>query len=211
MPGGSHTLTLWTRLLYVHNNRLSYTKNVQSTFEHILRSQILCSLLKRSYGSRSSHFKQIIEGSVLKGHKSTSRSLKWRKSAGLASSRKLLHTKNTLSGAAAESVTVVQVPVPEYQINGNQQKIAIGDEILFKGLESEFPCMTKRQTSGPEPAYNNTVSGYQTFNYDQKFYLRHREGVLPGFTLAYETWGTLNEEKKQCCIFVHGVVCKFTC
>lgn len=44
--------------------------------------------------------------------------------------------------------------------------------------------------SGPEPSYDKVVAGYKTFRSAEPFRCVWG-GVLPGLTLAYETWGTL--------------------
>jgi homoserine O-acetyltransferase len=49
--------------------------------------------------------------------------------------------------------------------------------------------MTNRNIpAGPEPVYDRVVSGYETFRSAQPFVCEWG-GVLPEFTLAYETWG----------------------
>ncbi|OAD07930.1 hypothetical protein MUCCIDRAFT_32837 [Mucor lusitanicus CBS 277.49] len=55
--------------------------------------------------------------------------------------------------------------------------------------------------SGPEPSYDNIVTGYEKFEYPHPFLLDHG-GILPKFDIAYETWGTLNE-KKDNAILIH--------
>ncbi|TPX32560.1 homoserine O-acetyltransferase [Synchytrium microbalum] len=71
----------------------------------------------------------------------------------------------------------------------------------------EFPCLEKnaeRERSldgGPEPDYQNVVSGYSLYHHNAPFYTHHG-GVLPEFHLAYETWGKLNE-KRDNVILVH--------
>lgn len=70
-----------------------------------------------------------------------------------------------------------------------------------------FPCIdklasrTQELDSGPEPSYDNIVTGYETFEYNKPFLLDHG-GILPKMTIAYETWGQLNE-KKDNCILIH--------
>jgi homoserine O-acetyltransferase len=44
--------------------------------------------------------------------------------------------------------------------------------------------------SGPEPNYDKVVAGYETFHSPEPFACEWG-GELPGFTLAYESWGTL--------------------
>ncbi len=46
---------------------------------------------------------------------------------------------------------------------------------------------------GPEPRYDQTVSGYETFRSPVPFVCEWG-GVLPEITLAYETWGELSAE-----------------
>lgn len=70
-----------------------------------------------------------------------------------------------------------------------------------------FPCIDKMNSrtleldSGPEPSYDNIVTGYEKFEYPYPFLLDHG-GILPKFDIAYETWGTLNE-KKDNAILIH--------
>ncbi|KAI9023550.1 homoserine O-acetyltransferase [Phycomyces nitens] len=70
-----------------------------------------------------------------------------------------------------------------------------------------FPCIDKLNSrtleldSGPEPSYDKVVTGYETFEYNQPFLLDHG-GILPKFTIAYETWGELNA-KKDNVILIH--------
>ncbi|KAI8065457.1 homoserine O-acetyltransferase [Gongronella butleri] len=70
-----------------------------------------------------------------------------------------------------------------------------------------FPCIdklasrTQELDSGPEPSYDKVVTGYEQFDYEQPFLLDHG-GILPKMSIAYETWGTLNEAKDNC-ILIH--------
>ena len=47
---------------------------------------------------------------------------------------------------------------------------------------------------GPEPTYDKIVSGYQTFHHPNPLQLDWG-GSLPGFDIAYETWGELSPER----------------
>ncbi|KAI9483896.1 MAG: homoserine O-acetyltransferase [Benjaminiella poitrasii] len=60
---------------------------------------------------------------------------------------------------------------------------------------------TELVDSGPEPSYDNIVTGYEKFEYPYPFLLDHG-GILPKFDIAYETWGTLNERKDNA-ILIH--------
>ncbi|KAI7866709.1 Alpha/Beta hydrolase protein [Spinellus fusiger] len=70
-----------------------------------------------------------------------------------------------------------------------------------------FPCIdklvsrTQELDNGPEPSYDKVVTGYEVFEHNQPFLLDYG-GVLPNFTIAYETWGTLNE-KRDNAILIH--------
>ncbi|KAI8823360.1 Alpha/Beta hydrolase protein [Fimicolochytrium jonesii] len=73
-----------------------------------------------------------------------------------------------------------------------------------------FPCVERNQErersldGGPEPAYENVVSGYKTFHYPHPFTFVHG-GSLPSFNIAYETWGTLNESKSNAILLHTGL------
>ena len=58
-----------------------------------------------------------------------------------------------------------------------------------KGMKHEL-------RSGPEPHYDRVVSGYETFHSPEPFPCEWG-GVLPGFSLAYETWGTLSPRRDK--------------
>lgn len=72
------------------------------------------------------------------------------------------------------------------------------------------PSPTTESTSasddpeGPEPAYANVVSGYQTYHHPHPFPLDYG-GHLPSFSLAYETWGTLNADKSNAVLLHTGL------
>lgn len=57
--------------------------------------------------------------------------------------------------------------------------------------------------AGPEPEYHKVVSGYKTFTTEEPFKLKYHDAVLPELTIAYETWGTLNEAKDNV-VIVHA-------
>ncbi|KAI9256922.1 homoserine O-acetyltransferase [Sporodiniella umbellata] len=71
----------------------------------------------------------------------------------------------------------------------------------------DFPCIDKLNSrsaaldNGPEPSYDKVVTGYTRFASTQPFLLDHG-GILPGFEIAYETWGELNA-KKDNAILIH--------
>lgn len=57
---------------------------------------------------------------------------------------------------------------------------------------------------GPEPAYANVVTGYEVYNHPHPFPLDYG-GHLPSFTLAYETWGTLNADRSNAVLLHTGL------
>lgn len=78
-------------------------------------------------------------------------------------------------------------------------------EIKFKGLETDFPCLSKIPSSGPEPAYEKIQSGYNICRIEEPFHLRLNNGVLPELEIAYETWGELNEDKSNVVLIHTGL------
>jgi len=91
--------------------------------------------------------------------------------------------------------------------NPTQSKAALNEspreKYSFRGLQTDFPCLLKNPSAGPEPKYDKIVSGYKTFHYDSPFYFKYDNGVLPEVHLAYETWGELNSDKTNA-ILLHG-------
>lgn len=92
-----------------------------------------------------------------------------------------------------DKICVRQVEVPDYK----------EDALTFRGMQTDFPCLTRNKMTGPEPEYHKVVSGYKTFTSDQPFKLKYNNAVLPELTIAYETWGTLNEAKDNA-VIVHA-------
>lgn len=62
----------------------------------------------------------------------------------------------------------------------------------------------KDDPEGPEPAYANVVTGYQTYYHRQPFALDYG-GHLPEFNLAYETWGSLNADRSNAVLLHTGL------
>ncbi|KAJ1558371.1 hypothetical protein HK405_013818, partial [Cladochytrium tenue] len=74
-----------------------------------------------------------------------------------------------------------------------------------------FPCVdrnTEREValSGPEPAYGDGIlrTGFETFRHEQPFQLVHG-GELPGFQIAYESWGELNADRSNAVLLCTGL------
>lgn len=93
-------------------------------------------------------------------------------------------------------IPTVQDELPQLRVP------AWDEEFKFKGLETDFPCLSKMPSSGPEPAYNKVLSGYQTCRIEEPFHMKLNGGVLPKLDIAYETWGELNEDKSNV-ILIH--------
>lgn len=58
--------------------------------------------------------------------------------------------------------------------------------------------------AGPEPHYDRVVSGYASFHHPDPFPMVWG-GELPGFTLAYETWGALSPARDNAIILHTGL------
>lgn len=78
-----------------------------------------------------------------------------------------------------------------------------GRTILEKYLE-QFRRRFEYTQHGPEPVYENVVSGYLTFRSNAPFRMENG-GVLPGLVIAYETWGQLNREKSNAVLLHTGL------
>jgi homoserine O-acetyltransferase len=59
---------------------------------------------------------------------------------------------------------------------------------------------------GPEPAYQQVVSGYETYKHkNEPFRLKYNNKSLNEFQLAYETWGKLNAKKNNAVLIFTGL------
>lgn len=90
-------------------------------------------------------------------------------------------------------------------INIQQLKVPESDLLCFRGLETDFPCLTRNKATGPEPNYHKIVSGYHTFYMREPFKFKHNSAVLPEVQIAYETWGELNEDRSNAVIIHAGL------
>ncbi|XP_002736918.1 uncharacterized protein LOC100374280 [Saccoglossus kowalevskii] len=103
---------------------------------------------------------------------------------------------NSSDGRSGGSVHMPQIQLPDYL--GEEEK-------TFRGLDVAFPCELRRDSTGPEPEYQKTESGFNNFHSTRPFYLKHNEGVLPELNIAYETWGELNKNKDNAIIINAGL------
>ncbi|XP_074654875.1 uncharacterized protein LOC141908652 [Tubulanus polymorphus] len=87
-----------------------------------------------------------------------------------------------------------QVELPKTEIFGD-----------FKGLVTDFPCMLNNPSTGPEPVYDEIVSGYQVYRNSEPFHMHFSNGLLPATKIAYETWGELNAAKDNAVLIFTGL------
>ncbi|XP_022094913.1 probable serine-O-acetyltransferase [Acanthaster planci] len=95
--------------------------------------------------------------------------------------------------SSAASHPLPQLEVPDYD-----------KELLFKGLETDFPCLSRLPPAGPEPEYHKISSGYKVFHSQEPFHMKYG-GVLPELHIAYETWGELNQDRSNVVILNTGM------
>ena len=57
---------------------------------------------------------------------------------------------------------------------------------LICKMKTLQPFSVFSKKTGPEPAYDKIVSGYEVFSYKEPFHLKYRKGVLPEINIAYE-------------------------
>ncbi|WAR30591.1 SST-like protein, partial [Mya arenaria] len=81
--------------------------------------------------------------------------------------------------------------------------IPLEDLLTFRGMDTDFPCLTRNKATGPEPQYGKIVSGYKTFSTGKPFFLKYNGAVLPELNVAYETWGKLNADKTNA-VLIHA-------
>ncbi|XP_061169662.1 uncharacterized protein LOC133179004 isoform X1 [Saccostrea echinata] len=86
-----------------------------------------------------------------------------------------------------------------------QLEVPDDPEELFRGMSTDFPCLTKNKMNGPEPEYDKIISGYKVFHYPHPFEMKYNKARLPGIDVAYETWGKLNESKSNAVMIQAGL------
>ncbi|KAF2270241.1 homoserine O-acetyltransferas-like protein [Lojkania enalia] len=69
-------------------------------------------------------------------------------------------------------------------------------------VESRSALLSRRSFAGPEPSY--TTGNHLNFHSHQPLLLDWG-GILPEFDIAYETWGTLNQEKNNAILLHTGL------
>lgn len=73
--------------------------------------------------------------------------------------------------------------------------------MVLPHLPNPAPSTNTSESDGPEPAYANVRAGYTLYHHPHPFPLDYG-GHLPEFSLAYETWGTLNADASNV-ILIH--------
>jgi hypothetical protein len=68
--------------------------------------------------------------------------------------------------------------------------------------ESRSASLSKRSLSGPEPSY---TSGHTLNFHSRQPILLDWGGILPEFNIAYETWGSLNQDKSNAILLHTGL------
>ncbi|XP_045191753.1 uncharacterized protein LOC123548512 isoform X1 [Mercenaria mercenaria] len=111
-----------------------------------------------------------------------------------------IHT-STLSVLHQQPKKDLEIDLPQLKV----PEIPRHELLTFRGLETDFPCLTRNKNTGPEPQYDKIMSGYKTFTTDKPFKLRLNNAILPELTIAYETWGELNADKSNAVIIHAGL------
>ncbi|XP_041368619.1 serine O-succinyltransferase-like [Gigantopelta aegis] len=100
-------------------------------------------------------------------------------------------------------VDLPQVDLPQVDMPDYLEVYPEEPQVAFRGLQSDFPCVSRNQKTGPEPEYGNITTGFKLFADKTPFYLKYNKGVLPELNIAYETWGHLNE-KRDNAVMIHA-------
>lgn len=81
------------------------------------------------------------------------------------------------------------------------------ERILSTGPYLVSPSASKDPSgSGPEPPYARpSPTSYQLYHHTEPFSLIYSQTPLPQFSLAYETWGTLNSAKSNAILLHTGL------
>lgn len=108
--------------------------------------------------------------------------------------RPLSSRPDALGSDLGASKICPQIETPDSEDRITELPEAVKPNLNFKGLESSFPCVSRNTLSGPEPDYDKITTGYKVFTSQEPFPMKYNNGILPELHMAYETWGTLNED-----------------
>ncbi|KAF9362901.1 hypothetical protein BGX34_005287 [Mortierella sp. NVP85] len=109
-------------------------------------------------------------------------------------SRKLFHTSPWTLSVNAEASSA-----PTHSSSNPPMAFPCVDQ-----LEQRTQKFLQSFDGGPEPSYNNPVSGYSLYKHDEPFLLDHG-GILSNFEIAYESWGELNADKSNVILLHTGL------
>lgn len=103
------------------------------------------------------------------------------------------------NGSSSKQAGVARAETHEVPSSNPQMSFPCLDAV-----ESRTTTLSKRSSSssGPEPSY--TAGATSVFRSDEPILLDWG-GVLPSFTIAYETWGTLNASKSNAILLHTGL------
>ena len=79
----------------------------------------------------------------------------------------------------------------------------------FKGMPASFPCVDRLKEkssslTGKKGMYGEDVGGFKLMNYMRPFRFKYG-GVLPEMQIAYEEWGTRNEDRSNAVLLFTGL------
>ncbi|KAJ3260461.1 hypothetical protein HK103_000603 [Boothiomyces macroporosus] len=90
------------------------------------------------------------------------------------------------------------------QFHRNAPNLLDRNPIVRTPIVDKIDPRTKAVEGGPEPSYENVVSGYSISTHRETLTMLHG-GVLPEFKIAYESWGELNEDKSNVILLHTGL------
>ncbi|ODQ49784.1 homoserine acetyltransferase [Saitoella complicata NRRL Y-17804] len=85
----------------------------------------------------------------------------------------------------------------------------LSNKLAFTPPELTSPDPTSSTSStgtegANEPSYGRIQGGYKTYEHKEPYLLDHG-GILPGFKIAYETWGELNADRSNAILLHTGL------
>ncbi|KAG5291873.1 homoserine O-acetyltransferase [Histoplasma ohiense] len=128
--------------------------------------------------------------------------------AAAAPKNRAIHTQTPLNAPSTVAASVKRTATPEQQSYANpQEKNSSSNPALsfpcLDALDAKSALLTARSVdSGPEPSY--TTGNHEEFK-STDLLLLDWGGVLPEFTIAYETWGTLNSDRSNAILLHTGL------
>ncbi|EGC47251.1 homoserine O-acetyltransferase [Histoplasma capsulatum var. duboisii H88] len=128
--------------------------------------------------------------------------------AAAAPKNRTIHTQTPLNAPSTNAASVKRTATPEQQsyANPQEQNSSSNPALSFPcldALDAKSALLTARSVdSGPEPSY--TTGNHEEFK-STDLLLLDWGGVLPEFTIAYETWGTLNSDRSNAILLHTGL------